>query len=201
MQAEGQVLHHPFRADVHPSPTRGDDGAMSVIGPPVQIAYAVRDVHEAAARWVAERGAGPFFVAEHIEVVDVRYRGAPATFDHSSAYGQWGAIMVELVCDHTEGPSAVADVVGPGGTGLHHVAHFVDDFDAGQRELAARGWTEAMRASTTTGNTFAFHDATAELGHMVEIYVATPGLRGFYAMVAGAAQAWDGADPVRSVRR
>ncbi len=173
--------------------------AMSVIGPPVQIAYAVRDVHEAARRWAAERGAGPFFVAEHIVVHDVRHRGRPAVFDHSSAYGQWGDIMVELLCDHTVGPSAVADVVGPGGVGLHHVAHFVDDLDAAARELAARGWPEAFRATTTTGNVFAFHDATAELGHMVEIYVGTPALRGFYGMVAAAATGWDGRDPVRPV--
>jgi hypothetical protein len=174
---------------------------MSVIGPPVQIAYAVRDVREAALRWASERGAGPFFVADHIEVVDVRYRGAPAVFDHSSAYGQWGALMVELVSDHTVGPSAVADVVGAGGAGLHHLAHFVDDLEAAQRELESRGWPEAMRASTTTGNVFAFHDSTAELGHMVEIYEGTPGLRRFYAMVADAARGWDGSDPVRSIRR
>lgn len=174
---------------------------MSRLGPPVQIAYAVRDVHEAARIWAAERGAGPFFVAEHIHVVDVRYRGRPAVFDHSSAYGQWGSMMVELVCDHTVGPSPVADVVGPGGTGLHHVAHFVDDLDAAQRELAGRGWPEALRASTTTGNTFVFHDATADLGHMVEMYVGTQALRGFYEMVASAAEGWKGERPVRVVRR
>ena len=92
-------------------------GALGLLGPPVQIAYAVTDVREAATRWVSERGVGPFFVIEHIAVTDVLYRGAPAVFDHSSAYGQWGGLMVELVCDHTVGPSPIADGVGPGSGG------------------------------------------------------------------------------------
>jgi len=170
------------------------------LGPPVQIAYAVRDVRAAALSWAA-RGAGPFFVADHIELTDVRYRGAPGVFDHSSAYGQWGSVMVELVCDHTEGPSPVIDVVGRGGVGLHHVAHFVDDLPAAQAWLTAKGWVEALHARTTTGNEFAFHDSTVELGHMIELYVGTATLRGFYASVAGAAVGWDGTDPVRPVRR
>ena len=175
--------------------------ADPVLGAPVQVAYAVRDVRAAAARWAERDGAGPFFVNEHIPVVNVRYRGAPGAFDHSSAYGQWGDVMVELVQDHTAGPSAVRDVVGEGGEGLHHVAFFVDDLDAAQAVLAARGWPEAMRAETASGAVFVFHDATAELGHMIELYVGSPGLRGFYAMVAAAARGWDGADPVRTIGR
>ena len=57
-------------------------------------------------------------------------RGTPGTFDHSSAYGQWGAIMVELVEDHGDGPSPVRDMFPPDGSGLHHLAFFVDDLDA-----------------------------------------------------------------------
>ena len=41
-------------------------------------------------------------------------------FDHSSAYGQWGDVMVELVEEHT--PPLVAP-----GSGVHHLAFIVDD--------------------------------------------------------------------------
>lgn len=172
-----------------------------VLGRPVQIAYAVRDARAAATVWAERDGAGPFFVNEHIPVTNVRYRGqAGASFDHTSAYGQWGDVMVELVQDHTVGPSAVRDVVGVGGEGLHHLAFMVDDLAATQAALTARGWPEAMWAEVAgSGTAFVFHDATAELGHMIELYVGSPGLRGFYAMVAGAAQDWDGSDPVRSI--
>ena len=169
----------------------------SMLGPPVQIAYAVRDLDTAVQSWVASHGAGPFFVSEHIALSDVRYRGTPSTFDHSSAYGQWGDVMVELVVDHTEGPSPVADVVGIGGVGLHHVAHFVDDFAAAQAALITRGWPEALWASTASGLAFAFHDATAELGHMVELYEGVPGLRAFYRRVREASLGWTGTDPIR----
>ena len=105
--------------------------------------------------------------------------------------------MVELVVDHTEGPSPVADVVGPGGVGLHHVAHFVDDLAAAQAALITRGWPEVLWASTASGLAFAFHDATAELGHMIELYEGVPGLRAFYRRVREASLGWTGADPIR----
>lgn len=174
-------------------------------GPPVQIAYAVPDVDASARHWAAHHGAGPFFVNRHIAVNQVRYRGSPGSFDHSSAYGQWGDVMVELVQDHTVGPSPVADVVGTGGTGLHHLAFFVESIDEASAALAAQGWPEALHAVTGTierpGQVFVFHDATATLGHMVEIYEGTPRLRGFYAMVAAAAVGWDGTDPVREMNQ
>jgi hypothetical protein len=184
-------------ADDYQAARRPRQDEVMRLGPPVQIAYAVPDVHAAARQWSSERGAGPFFVLEHIAVVDVRHRGQPSTFDHSSAYGQWGPVMVELVQDHTVGPSPVADVVGHGGTGLHHTAHFVDDLESAQRELIGHGWAEALFARTSTGTGFAFHDALGELGHMIEIYEGTSRLRAFYAMVARAAEEWDGTDPVR----
>ncbi len=174
---------------------------LSLLGPPVQIAYAVTDVREAAAQWAERRGVGPFFVIEHIALSDVRYRGAPAAFDHSSAYAQWGAIMVELVCDHTIGPSPVADVVGPGGRGLHHVAHFVPSFASASEALVAAGHAEVLYANTSAGLPFAFHDAIATLGHMIEIYEGTPKLRAFYSMVSEAAANWNGLDPVRVLTR
>ena len=40
---------------------------MFKLGPPVQIAYAVNDAREAASQWAEEFGAGPFFLAEHIQ--------------------------------------------------------------------------------------------------------------------------------------
>jgi Glyoxalase/Bleomycin resistance protein/Dioxygenase superfamily len=165
----------------------------------VQIAYAVPDVDVAARHWAGAHGAGPFFLNRHIAVSEVRYRGAPGSFDHSSAYGQWGAVMVELVQDHTVGPSPVADVVGVGGSGLHHVAFFVDSLPSASAALTAQDWPEALFAMTSGGQAFMFHDATATLGHMVEIYEGTPRLRGFYSMVAEAAVGWDGSHPLREL--
>jgi len=167
------------------------------LGAPVQIAYAVPDVVAAAEQWAHDFGAGPFFVRHHIELIDVVHRGRPATFDHSSAYGQWGSVMVELVQDHTVGPSVVSDVFPAGASGLHHLAYFVDDMDATVRTLVGRGHELAMSARTTGGSAFHFVDALATHGHFFELYLPTDRLLRFYADVASAAHGWDGSDPVR----
>ncbi len=167
---------------------------------PVQIAYAVTDLEAAVADFSHRLGAGPFFVLEHIELAAVRYRGKPGAFDHSSAYGQWGEVMLELVRDHTPGPSAVKDVLGPRATGLHHLAFLVDNLEAASKQLTQRGWPEAMWARTATGVEFVFADATADLGHMIELYEPSADLLGFYAMVRGAARDWDGREPLRRLQ-
>jgi hypothetical protein len=162
-----------------------------MLGAPVQIAYAVGDVVDAARRW-ASRGVGPFFVIEHIELRNVRVGGEPGTFDHSSAYAQWGPLMVELICQHDGGQQPV---VGVGG--VHHVAHFVDDFTAAGAALSQLGTAEALYAETPAGMPFAFYDARDERGHLIEIYERTERLGRFYEMVRDVSLGWNGADPIR----
>ncbi len=165
----------------------------------MQVAYAVPDAETAAAAWADRWGAGPFFVRRHIPLTDVVYRGEPATFDHTSAYGQWGSLMVELVQDHGAAPSAVRERYGPGDAGLHHLACFVDDLDAALTELNRAGHDTVMTA--TAGTTpFAFVDLWTSHGHLLELYPGhVASLRDFYAMVAAAALDWDGRDPVRVI--
>jgi hypothetical protein len=43
------------------------------------------------------------------------------------------------------------------------------------------------------------HDASAALGHDIEIHVDIEGLRDFFEMVRGGAQGWDGSEPLRPV--
>lgn len=166
------------------------------LGPPRQLAYCVDDAEAAAAEWSARFGAGPFFVRRHIAVTEVIVRGRPGHFDHTSAYGQWGSMMVELVQQHDDAPSAVRDVYRRGQTGLHHVAHIVEDLAAAEAALLAAGIEQAQSAMAGTTR-FVFHDARPELGYMLELYQTSPGLLGFYDLVARAADGWDGTEPVR----
>lgn len=171
---------------------------MLQLGAPVQIAYAVEDAAAAAERWARELGAGPFFLAEHIPVTDVVYRGSKSVFDHTSAYGQWGDIMVELVQDHGTTPSVVRERFSTGESGLHHMAFFVEDLGSATKGLIDQGVELAM--SACAGETrFHFHDALRQLGHFVELYEATDNLVAFYRQVRVASIGWDGADPVRRV--
>ncbi len=164
-----------------------------------QIAYFVSDARAAAEAMHERFGAGPFFFAERIELARAEHRGQPGDFLHSSAYGQWGEVMVEFVQQDREGPSPFRDLYGPGEEGLHHVANIVPDFDAALEHWAGLGFDLAARAETKSGVEFAFVDTTAALGHMIELYAAQPAITGFYAMVADAAARWDGRELIRTL--
>lgn len=181
-----------------PSDELGEAGPRSSVSGVVQIAYLVDDVREGALRHSAAFGSGPFFIGDHIPLSEVIHAGEPAVFDHSSAYGQWGDVMVELVCIHQATPGALALAVGVGHTGIHHVARFVDDIDAEAAYLDATGHPQVLLASTASGQRFAFH-AGGDLAHLLEIYQPSDGLRGFYGRVAEASKGWDGSDPIRAM--
>jgi hypothetical protein len=142
-------------------------------------------------------GAGPFFVVDNIELEWGEHRGKACSFVHSSAYGQWGDVMMELVQQDSEGPSPFRDIYGPGEEGLHHVACFVDSMDGSISRFAALGYPAAARARAMVGTEFAFIDTRKTLGHMIEIYVPDDTLSGFYNFVKEASLDWDGSDPVR----
>ncbi|MDH7637443.1 VOC family protein [Sphingomonas oryzagri] len=167
-----------------------------------QIAYFVADVRAAAARHHALFGSGPYYVADNIPLAACLYRGEPAELDHSSAYGQWGDLMIEFVQQNNPGPSAFHDMYpeGSGREGIHHVALFVDDVDASIAAYAAQGHDCALRAVTGTGLVFAMIDMVATHGHMVELYSPTPSLTGFYAMIADAAREGVGNALIRPIR-
>lgn len=162
----------------------------------VQVAYAVEDVAVAAVQWVERTGAGPFHLRHHPPAAAVDARGDAAVFDHSSAYGQWATVQLELVQVHP-GTSASLHEVVPAATGLHHVTWFVDDLAEEQRRLTRLGWPAVLTACTAAGVRYAFHDARPDLGHLVEVYEPTERVRSLYARVALSSEGWDGRDPVR----
>ena len=52
-----------------------------------------------------------------------------------------------------------------------------------------------MTAETASGLRYAFHDARAQLGHLLEVYEPSPGVLRLYGKVADAAAGWDGERP------
>jgi hypothetical protein len=164
---------------------------------PVQIAYHVPDPERAAYEFAGAFGWGPFFLLEHIPLSRCSYRGAPARFDHTSAYGQAGELMVELITQHGDSPSVLRDLFPADRTGLHHVAHFVPSLEQALERAAREGTEVALDAWTATGVRFAMLDTSRLLGHMVELYEGTGDLLKFYRHVRRASAGWDGRDPVR----
>jgi hypothetical protein len=164
---------------------------------PVQIAYHVPDPELAARNFARDYGWGPFFLFEHIPLSRCIYRGAPAAFDHSSAYGQAGDLMIELIAQHDDSPSVLRDLYARNEVGVHHMAHFVPNLAEATGQARASGIKIALDACTGTGTSFAMLDTVRELGHMVELYEDAGELRKFYRYVRRAAEAWDGSEPVR----
>jgi catechol 2,3-dioxygenase-like lactoylglutathione lyase family enzyme len=175
---------------------------MSAALPIRQVAFFVEDVRIAARAHHAAFGSGPFFVADNIPLARAVHRGVERELDHSSAYGQWGDVMVEFVQQNNPGPSAFRDLYpeGSGRWGMHHIAVFADDVDAEIARFSAQGAACTLRAEMTDGFVFAFADTSATLGVMTELYAPAPVLLDFYAMVAQAAKDWRGGDPIQTIR-
>ncbi|MFO6431559.1 VOC family protein [Erythrobacter sp. W302b] len=166
-----------------------------------QLAYKINDLEAAAEAHHRQFGSGPFFVLRHVVLASSQHRGVERPFDHSSAYGQWGDMMVELVVQHNPDPSALHDMFphGSRAEGLHHAALFVDDLAAAIARFESEGAPLAQLSVTAGGTAFAFVDTRASLGHMLELYEPTEQLTGFYDFVAAAAQGWDGRDLLREL--
>lgn len=161
-----------------------------------QIAFVVPDAEAAAKRHSSLHGSGPYFVVPHYELVVHRYRGADSPLDVTSAYGQWGDVMIEFVQAHDEAPSAYRDTFPDGGPGMHHVAVFCDKRAEEVSRFEKAGYVEALYAEAAPGRGYSIMDTSADLGFMVELYeerMVAP----FYKLVKEAAQDFDGTDPVR----
>lgn len=165
-----------------------------------QIAYFVPDVRTAALEHNRMFGSGPYFVRDSIALRLCRHRGRDVMLDHSSAYGQWGGVMVEFVQQNNSGPSAFHDIYpeGSGRSGLHHVALFEPDMPGAIAAYEAAGYPLALYAETAVGGLpFAMIDTVAAYGHMIELYPPFSDLIAFYAMVETAAADFDGTDVLR----
>lgn len=158
-----------------------------------QIAYFVPDVRAAARAHSALFGSGPYYVADNIPLTRAVHRGVERVLDHSSAYGQWGEVMIEFCQQNNPGPSAFHDLYpeGSGREGLHHVALFVDDLEAAVALFAAEGHAVALDAAMTDGFRYVFVNTADTYGHMLELYEPAAALTGFYEVVRSNAGNFD----------
>jgi hypothetical protein len=174
--------------------------AQPPFGPPMQLGFVVPDLPAAIRHWVS-LGVGPFFLLEHIDFAECRYRGRPANFDLSVAVGQWGAVQVELIRQHDAVPSIYTEFDGSRAGGLQHVGVMTDSVAADLERLGRLGIEAVQSGSTANGIRFAYVNTdTRPGGHpggMVELIERGPVIDGFFKLVRESAVGWDGSDPVR----
>jgi glyoxalase/bleomycin resistance protein/dioxygenase superfamily protein len=168
------------------------------LGEPHHQAYVVEDIEATVKRLVDQLGAGPFFLIERVPLENVRLREEPAEFVHNSAFGSCGDRVIELIQPVSLAPERVEKRFSGPLPRVHHVAYVVapakvDDL---RTSLDERGLAQYL-SSEFGGAVTTLHDASATLGHDIEIHAENEGLRGFFAMVGSASENWDGSEPLR----
>ncbi len=166
--------------------------------PITHLGYVVEEL-EPGVDWAVQTfGAGPFFAVRHMQFDTCTFNGEPATYDHSSAFGHRGDILIELTVVHGASPPELTEMLGGGRAPvLGHIGMLSDDLEADSRRLAEAGLP--IFHSGSSGPIRAnWHDGRKQLGHHVEILQRTPEIEGIYAMVRTASEGWDGSEPLRS---
>ena len=166
---------------------QAEAGQQSII----QMSWVVPDMEEAARRWHAAMGVGPFLLNRHLTITDPLYRGQPGAIDFSVAIAQAGEMQIELVEQHDDKPSCYRDMVPAGQEAMHHVAIMVQDFEAAQQRYLDQGF-EVASAGYFGKVRFCYIDCRPMLGHMVEIVQDCTPIRKFFGAVRNAAEEWDG---------
>jgi catechol 2,3-dioxygenase-like lactoylglutathione lyase family enzyme len=163
-------------------------------------AYVVEDIEASVARLAEQLGAGPFFLVENVPFENITSRGEPGEFVHHSAFGYCGGGPIELMEVVRLVPERIAGHFSAPRPAVHHVAWAVPraEVEVLRRELEDRGLPEYL--STRLGEVDStFHDASASLGHDIEIHVDSQGLHDFFQLVRDGAEGWDGSEPLRPI--
>ena len=170
------------------------------LGVPHHYAYVVEDIEATVNRIVDELGAGPFLLVESVPLENVLSRGEPAAFVHNSAFGCCGGGAVELIEAVRLAPERVEKGFSGPRPRIHHIAYAVPQTDVAdlRSSLDERGVPQYLSAQLA-GADMTLHDASATLGHDLEIHVDSQGLRDFFGMVSAGAEGWDGSEPLRRV--
>jgi hypothetical protein len=170
------------------------------LGEPHHYAYVVESIEETVNRLVDQLGAGPFFLIERVPVENVLSRGEPAEYVHNSAFGACGGGAIELMEPVSLAPERVEDRFFGSRPRIHHVAYVVPATEVAdlRRSLDERGLSQYLSSQLGEAET-TLHDASAVLGHDIEIHADNKGLRDFFGMVSGAAEGWDGSERLRPV--
>lgn len=168
-------------------------------GPIHHLGYVVEDLESTIQRLVGELGAGPFFVVRDVPLEQVTSHGEAATFQHDSAFGQCGAVPIEVLQLKRLEPERVRKAFSQPPPHLHHTAYVVaPERVAEAREDLERRGLPAFLHATLGELDLTYHEAAHTTGHHVELHADNQGLRDFFAMIHAASLEWDGSDPLRS---
>ena len=167
-------------------------------GPIRQNGYVVRDLGAAIDAWLVA-GVGPWLLLPHLTQKGSVYRGQPTEPVTSIAFANSGDLQVELIEQEDDSPSIYREFLDAGRQGFHHLAWWVDDFEAVARAAAGAGWPVVHAGNTGGMAQFAYYDQGEVTSTVIEVMELTDVTRWLIAAVREAAEDWDGSDPVRNL--
>ena len=170
---------------------------MANLGLIMQNGFVVPDWRAAAEHWATTLGVGPFFVVEHVEFAECRYKGEPTDIDMSVAIAYSGDYQVELVQQHNDAPSIYTEFLASNAPGLQHVGTLVDDLDEALDANELRGRI-VQDGITAAGQRFAYVDTVMHNGTMLELIETDEAMLNAFAYMRKAAAEWDGSKPIRA---
>lgn len=171
---------------------------MASLGEVFQIAFVPADFDAALRFWTETMGAGPFYLMEHIQAENCKYKGDPTSIDFSAAIGYWGDLQIELIQQHDSKPSIYTSWLQQGQQGLHHVCVEVKDMEETRRVCAEAGAVVLQEAQFRGGSAEVIYvDTHGGPGTMIEFWKGDDAGRKFFASIREAARGWDGSRPVR----
>jgi hypothetical protein len=163
-----------------------------------QLGFVVNDVVEAANRWAAVFGVGPFHVMPRVQAM-CTYRGKPSMLDIQFGVAQAGPVQFELIQEHSPNPSVFSALAG-GGAAFHQLCTLTVDYDKATAHYRRLGYEVACEIATRDQRV-AYVDTTADFGFYTEVAESTPRFVAALAAISRTCAEWDGTDPVRLVRR
>src|SRR5208282_5664144 len=112
---------------------RGARMSLVIFGQPddgiIQSAYVVKDIRESINHWVRDLKVGPWFLIEHFQGEDAKYRGGPSNADSALAMSFAGHMMIELIQQYNDAPSVYRETIDKRGYGFHHWGVATSNFD------------------------------------------------------------------------
>jgi len=177
-----------------------------IFGPVCQNGYVVRDIEAAMRHWAEVMGVGPWFYIDRVQTDWFRHRGADSAVEMSIALANTGDLQIELIQPRNDAPSMYREFLDAGHEGLQHLAYWTRDYQGLYDKALALGYRVGHEGQIGgEQGRFAYFDtsvqAGAHAGTVVEISDISGGKGAFFEHVKKAAAGWDGADPIRPVRR
>jgi methylmalonyl-CoA/ethylmalonyl-CoA epimerase len=170
----------------------------SGLGPVVQLAYVVDDLHEAVRQWSSKLGVGPFFIVDRAKYTDHEVHGVRGPLELSMALAYSGEMQIELMQQHGNDQSMLRAYPAQPATGFHHVGIFSSDIARDEARLSASGLSPVGSSVSSIGVRVAFFHGGPQAGGLIELIQANGAVNAFSESLKRAAAQWDGSSPYTS---